>query len=293
MTDGYPTDCGTSGGAFTTVASNGYNDHGVLTYGIGIVGADQTLLNGIATAGHGEAFFIDSNNSIETQLIAALNAIKGDAVSCEIDLPPGTYDPADAIVTFEPGMGNDVPLTRVAGASQCGSTPNAFYLDDVNNPTQIILCPQICSTVQGDLAGQLDLFFPCPGAYEVTTKTKTYEAVCPEGLLPQWGYFAYDVTAPSDSHVSFAARTAASVAELNTATSAPLATAQSTPTDTQSCPMNGSVAGCPVDLYDAFGLPGAHHQFLELVATLYPSSSNSQGPTVNNWNITYSCVAAQ
>jgi hypothetical protein len=293
VTDGYPTDCGTSTGAFTTAAANGYNNYGVLTYGIGIVGADETLLNSIATAGNGQAFFIDSNNNIEAQLVAALNAIKGDAVSCEIDLPPGTYDPLDAIVTYQPTVGNDVPLTRVTSAAQCGSSSSAYHFDDPNNPTQIILCPQTCSTIQGDLEGEIDLVFPCPAHWEVTAKTKVYEAVCPQGLVPQWGYFGYDVTAISDSYVVFEARAAQTQADLATATSEYLATARSTPTDTQLCPMNGSVAGCPVDLYAVFGTPAAHRSFLELIATLHPSSNNGQGPTVNSWNVTYSCIAAQ
>ena len=293
VTDGYPTDCGTTTGPFTTAAADGFNNHGVLTYGIGIVGADPALLNAIATAGNGQAFFIDSNNNIEAQLVAALNAIKGDAVSCVIDLPPGNYDPLDAIVTFEPSMGADVTLTRVPSAGQCGSTPNAYYWDDPNNPTQIVLCPQTCTLVQGDLEGEIDLFFPCPAQWEVTAKSQVYEAVCPEGLVPQWGYFGYDVTAISDSYVLFAARVADTQAELAMATSQTLTTARSTPTDTQLCPMNGSVTDCPIDLYEILGTPAAHRSFLELVATLHPSSNSAQGPTVNSWNITYSCIAAQ
>ena len=291
VTDGEPNDCGAATGPFVTAAASGYASHGVLSYGIGIVGANPVILDAIAVAGHGQAYYVGNANMTQ-DLINALNAIKGQALSCDLPLPGGTYNPADATVSYQPGNGGSpVVLAQVASAASCGPS-GGWYLDNPNNPTKITLCPVTCNTVKADLTGSVELYLPCPGNMHVTTYRELYEADCPDGLTPQWGYFAYDTTCPSNSRVTFTARTGSSQAEIAAATPVALATAQSTPTNTQICPMapNGT---CPVDLFVKLGLPEAHDQFLELIATLTPNSGNNAGPLVNNWEITYSCVAAE
>jgi hypothetical protein len=68
--------------------------------------------------------------------------------------------------------------------------------------------------------------------------------------------------------------------------------AQATP-DTQVCPLAGP-APCPVDLYTALGgLPEARNRYLELQITIQPTSDTNQTPSVNNWQVTYSCPDAE
>ena len=290
ITDGEPNDCGAAQGPFVTAAANGFNNYGVLSYGIGIVGANPAILNAIAAAGNGQAFFVGNGNMTQ-DLINALLAIQGDTVSCDLDLPGGTYDPTEAEVTYVPGVGAPVPIAQVANAGACGPG-GGWYLDNPNNPTLITLCPVTCNIVKADPDGSVELYIPCPGAMDVTSYSEIYESNCPDGLTPQWGYFAYDTTCPSDSNVVFQARTANVQADLATATLYPLATAHSVPTDTQICPMapNGT---CPVDFFVTLGQPDVHDKYLELLATLNPDTGNHEGPTVNGWDITYSCVPAE
>lgn len=286
VTDGEPNSCGSATHSFTSVAAAGLAQYGVLTYGIGIVGANQQLLNDIADAGSGEAFFVGSAN-MEQDLLAALLAIKGEAVGCAVTLPAGQYDPKNAIVTFKPSMGAPVVLPRVADLAACG-TGAGWYLDDPDDATSIHLCPASCAVAQADPGGELDFAFPCQGQLQPTEYTAFYEASCPAPQVVQWGYFGYETVAPSTSEVVFDARWADTEPELASAVYKPLATARSTPTDSQLC---GLASDCSVDLFTAAGeAPDAHRAWLELRATLHPDASLTSGPSVDRYDITYTCV---
>jgi hypothetical protein len=119
-----------------------------------------------------------------------------------------------------------------------------------------------------------------------TNVRQTYEAQCPPGTKPQWGFMAYDTTTPGTSTVQFRARTATTQAGLASATFTAVATAQAAP-NTQVCPMSGP-APCPRDLYTTLGTPDAKYPWLELEAILTPNPV-SVAPTLNDWQITYSC----
>ena len=56
----------------------------------------------------------------------------------------------------------------------------------------------------------------------------------------------------------------------------------------------GGPAPCPIDLYAKLGgPPGATSEYMQLDITLNPNSNATQGPTVNGWDITYSCPFAE
>ncbi|MBW2459145.1 MAG: hypothetical protein JRI68_31900, partial [Deltaproteobacteria bacterium] len=124
--------------------------------------------------------------------------------------------------------------------------------------------------------------------------TEVYEAECPAGTSVQWGFAAYDATTPPDSAIVFEARTAATEGELGAATWASVATAESSPTDTQKCQLSGP-APCPLDLWTILGGPPlVHLDVLELKATLVPGGPNdSITPSLNSWQVTYSCPDSQ
>ena len=293
VTDGYPNTCGGSHGPFVTAAKDAYDNYGVLTYGIGIVGASTSLLNKVAAAGGTtKGMFIDSNNQIEQKLIQAMQKIKGDTVSCDFILPKSNvkYDPEDAEVTYTPSKGGSpIPIAEVAGAGSCGK---GWYFDDKNNPTKIILCPLTCTAVQNDPEAEIDISFGCPGGYEETVHTQTYQASCPPGTTTQWGYLAWDAVTPSSSKATFDMRTATSKAGLASATYLNVAVAQSKPTDTQVCKMSGP-APCPTDLVTKLGSQAYSKSWLELRVTNTPNGKKNKAPTLNSWNITYSCPAAE
>jgi hypothetical protein len=133
----------------------------------------------------------------------------------------------------------------------------------------------------------------CPKALESTTYTEVYQAVCPDGKGPLWGYLAFETTTPGDSNVSFKIRTAGTESALASASYVDLREAHATPDDTQLCAISGP-APCPIALYPALGgAPAARYSYLELALVLNPSSDGISGPTVKSWQITYSCVDNQ
>jgi hypothetical protein len=274
------------------VAKDAYQQYGVKTYGIGIVGASTSLLNKIAKAGgSGSGIFIDNNNQIEQKLIAAMNKIKGDSMSCDFGLPAnGQYDAEDATVIYTPsGGGSSLTLARVADKNKCGL---GWYFDDPANIKKIHLCPGTCSMVQSDAGAEIDISFGCPGGYEITEHSQTYEASCPPGTTVQWGYMSWDIDAPSSSQADLRARTATTSSDLKVASWHALGSAHSLPTDTQKCNMKGP-APCPVDLVKKLATDAFGRSHLELHAKLYPNKKKNKAPLIKNWHISYSCPASE
>jgi hypothetical protein len=129
--------------------------------------------------------------------------------------------------------------------------------------------------------------------YAAFEHAELYEPTCPSGPRGPGGYRSYQTTVPGDARVSFSVHTAKSVALL----APPLisvATAKTTPApDTHHCAPGGA-PGCPIDLYTALGgLPDAQRPVLELVMLLEPTSDGTQGPTVEHYTITYSCLETE
>jgi len=295
VTDGFPTTCGSAHGPFVQLATDGLADYGTLSYGIGIVGAEENLLNAIATAGDGNAYFISSNGNLEQQLIAALEDIRGQAIECSVEVASGDAEVAgDATVSFRSGDGQTTTIIpKKTGAGDCNGGPG-WYLDDPLAPALIELCPTSCGEVQNDSLGTLDIYFPCPGALEKAERSEVYESVCPDGTQVQWGYLAYDAFAPSTSHIDFFVRSASTVQDLANRPWSPLVVAGNEAGDLpEVCPMNGSVSECPVNLYEALGVPAAKQSVLELRAELVPNQTLSQGPALNSWSLSYSCREAE
>ena len=286
ITDGQPTECDTNVANIAGYAANAFNNFGVATYVIGIAGVSQATIDTIAQAGGGQSFFIAQNGNTQAELLAAMKAIQGDAVSCTFDLPnAGLFDPNNITVEYTPSNGPPVPLAEVSGPGACGA---GWYLDDPQNPTKVTLCPSTCSTVQADTGASVQVIAGCPGVYQPVTYQELYAPSCAPGQQVQWGFFAYDTVTPGDSNVVFQVRTAATQAGLASAPLTTVATAKATP-NTQVCPMGGP-APCPIDLFTALGgLPKAQQPFLELVYTLNPTTGNTLPPTVQSWEITYSC----
>jgi hypothetical protein len=123
------------------------------------------------------------------------------------------------------------------------------------------------------------------------TLRQTYEAVCAASTV-QWGFFTYGSTTPGDSSISFRVRTAPTETQLPDAEYIDLLTA-SAALGTELCTFTGP-APCPVDLFVVLGgAPRAHHPFSELQVVLNPASSDDRMPTVDEWQLNYSCTQNQ
>jgi len=131
----------------------------------------------------------------------------------------------------------------------------------------------------------------CPPKYSPATYTQVYEGPCQPGAKVQWGYMTWVAGTPGDSNVVFNARTADTQALLAAETFVPVATAHALPNN-QVCPMTG-VTGCPIDLYQTLGNPAARRQFFELQIILNPSSDFTQAPSLDNYQISYSCAPSE
>ncbi|MCK6587698.1 MAG: VWA domain-containing protein, partial [Polyangiaceae bacterium] len=290
-TDGEPTECNTNINQIAALASNAFNSAGVLTYAIGIEGADVAAVNKIAASGQtGQAFLVQkgqNNSQVETQLLAALNAIKGESVSCDLILQSsGLLNPDDVSVIYTPGAGQPTFLPEVSGAQDCGG---GWYFDDPNNPTKITLCQSTCNAAKSDIGAKIEVSIGCPPKFEPETIEEIYSGSCPPGTKLQWGFFAYDTSIPGDASVIFQAQTSTNPASFP----AQLLTLATAGAASQVCPMVGP-APCPVNLFDKLGgIPNAQNEYLKLVIKTNPTTDKSGAPTINNWEITYSCPASE
>jgi hypothetical protein len=173
VTDGYPAGCGTEANRIQGVsdAAAGALADGVPTYVIGvdnppIEGAPHDLdnLHDIADAGGTEqAYLIDTGNPGATSAAfkAAIDAIRGAAVSCTVEIPPApdgrSFDAQRVRVTYQSGGGNPTALSY---DQECASE-NAWRYDSAANPTQIVLCDSTCATIQSDPEAALGVDFTC------------------------------------------------------------------------------------------------------------------------------------
>ncbi len=162
VTDGEPNGCQEDIGAISNIAAAG-SAAGVPTYTVGLQGSNEQQLSQIATAGGGSGFFIGNGNA-EAELLAALQAIRGAALACEIAIPAptmGSFNPTLVNVTYTAG-GGGTPQTlgKVDGEGSCGPG-GGWYYDDPASPQTILLCPASCDTVKVDADGTLKVVLGC------------------------------------------------------------------------------------------------------------------------------------
>jgi len=165
-TDGDPTECDTNLNDIDQIASNAYGSNpSIRTFVIG-VGSSLSALNGIAAAGGTtSAFIVDTTQNVNQQFLDALNSIRGTALGCQYTLPTpdaGTINTNQVNVQYTPGSGGAAEtIPNVAGASACPGSGDAWYYDNPSAPSQIILCPNTCTTVSADSTGQVDILTGC------------------------------------------------------------------------------------------------------------------------------------
>jgi hypothetical protein len=166
VTDGEPFACQGNNVANTAAAAAAVADQ-IPTYVIG-VGKSLTSLNDIAVGGGTEkAFIVSSDDPMQTpeqtrkDLLEAVNLIRGQAISCEIDIPAPPagkkLDPEKVDVQF---TGEDKPAASLKYGTEC-SGDAAWRYDNAAAPTKIELCTDTCTAVKADAKGKLDVVFGC------------------------------------------------------------------------------------------------------------------------------------
>lgn len=162
VTDGDPVSCSGNTIQATAAAASRVADR-IPTYVIG-VGESLTSLNAIAKGGGTDKAFIVSLTDPEktrTELLDAIELIRGEAISCELDIPsPPTgkkLDPDKVNVHFSGASQSDVSLKY---GTACSSDV-AWRYDDPAKPTKILLCDDTCAMVKADEKGSLGVEFGC------------------------------------------------------------------------------------------------------------------------------------
>jgi len=165
-TDGDPTECDPSKAHINAIAAAGVSGTPkVLTFVVG-VGASLSTLNGIAAAGGTtKAFIVDTNQNVNVQFLAALNAIRGAALGCQYEIPQpdgGMPDYGKVNVQYTPGGGGMAEeISNYQDKAHCPASGDGWYYDDPAAPTQILLCPATCTKVSGDSTGEVDVVLGC------------------------------------------------------------------------------------------------------------------------------------
>lgn len=236
--------------------------------------------------------------------------------------PLGKYrynTPTEAAqVTPVPGWSGSFPTYLEACLANCPSLPGTaptppatttgWCFDDPTTPTKIVLCQDTCRaslfdpwqslTASGVAHSQVTYGLACPSYYANITYPSSgpYKGDCPApGMKPLWSYLAYDTIDPANTNVVFQFQTAQAVNGM----CPPLASFGAPNTfkvtagpANQQCPI-GAGGGCPIDLVQAMNGGKINGPMLadcmNLTVTLNPNPQHTFTPTVNNFELRYSC----
>lgn len=186
VTDGQPNGCDEDFNHISALSAAALAASGIPTYAIGLEGSSMAQMDQLAQAGGTmKGIFIGNSANAEQELLTALNAIRGETLSCEIAMPKPAanmpIDPTKVNVTFTSSAGVAATLGQVPDANSC-STSKAWYYDAPQAPTRIVLCPAACDFVRADPKAKLEILLGCEtacGGLDVNCGGKTPPALPP------------------------------------------------------------------------------------------------------------------
>ncbi len=187
VTDGTPTQCDTNENDLVKIIADGASK-GVKTYTLGLPGSDLSVLNQYAVAG-GTTAAIDVSGGADA-FVAALNSIRKQVVvtethtttsrvshpvttqmvistplDCQWKIPPApagqTLDPAKVNLQMTTAAGATTQFGHLTSAADCARAVDGWYYDDPVHPTQVLVCPNTCTTLKASVGGRVDLLFGC------------------------------------------------------------------------------------------------------------------------------------
>jgi len=93
----------------------------------------------------------------------AASVVQGLSLPCVFDIPSpsdgSTIDPTHVNFVYSPTSGGAVTIPNVGTMAGCSG--DGWYYDNPAAPTQIIVCPTTCSTLEGDATGTVSVQFGC------------------------------------------------------------------------------------------------------------------------------------
>ncbi len=162
VTDGEPTACDEDIANISAIAASSAAA-GVPVYAVGIEGSNTAQIDQIAAAGAtGVGYYVGSANA-EAELVAALEDIQSQAVSCRFSFPTeSTGEPLspDLVRVEYDENGVAMMIPRVVDAAAC-VPDGGWYLNDNQNPTTINLCGTTCREVQAILTISIEVAVGC------------------------------------------------------------------------------------------------------------------------------------
>jgi hypothetical protein len=178
-TDGLPTECSPldipSIAQIAAQATAG--SPAVKTFAIGVFSPDDITngapanLDQIAAAGGStSAFIVDTSQNVETQFLAALDAIRGTKLACEFAVPAagdaGQLDYGKVNVEYTgPGSASPTTIGYATNLAGCDATNGGWYYDvdpaTGGTPTKLVMCPATCATFSASTGGQVDIRVGC------------------------------------------------------------------------------------------------------------------------------------
>src|ERR1041385_523863 len=178
ITDGAPSTCLLDPAQLAQIAADAYQKN-VLTFAIGMDGADFATLDGIAKAGGtdctpgspgsescnvagGGSSFIDALNLIRKTVSHDVTTTKTVTeghtreLACEFKIPPPppnqSFDPQKVNVHFKHD-GLDDTVLQVPSEGDCAKTSNlGWYYDNPASPTSIKVCSGTCDAIKASTA---------------------------------------------------------------------------------------------------------------------------------------------
>lgn len=158
VTDGIPEhSCEANIDRAVAAARSCYEETGIEIYVLGVDannnGRSDSLgqLNEIAEAGGTEQAYLTTNDDVEGSMLAALNAIRADAViPCDLQIPDPpageTLNPMQVNLGICDAQGALQTTPFVQDEAGCDGSPGWYY-DDPDGPGMIHLCEVTCETV--------------------------------------------------------------------------------------------------------------------------------------------------
>jgi hypothetical protein len=123
-------------------------------------------------------------------------------------------------------------------------------------------------------------------SYVEATYQRTFVAQCDSGYKPWWGQFAYHLTNTNGSHVNFTAQTAATSADLATATVVALK-------DETGSNFGGTAFTIDVGAKLVAKPVSPSLSYLRISMTFTPSTGGAVSPTLHDWEQRFSCLPAE
>ena len=101
VTDGEPRGCNENFDDIAALAGNALSRTGVATYAIGLEGSSEAQMDQLAAAGGtGSGIFIGNSANAEAELLAALDTIRGETLSCNFAIPAATNTKSERTSTI-------------------------------------------------------------------------------------------------------------------------------------------------------------------------------------------------